>query len=194
MVVLKIRQSWANVGTMPLFRALILDGATYYFVLALTSSLNIVATMNSEVGALHSVVPSTLYLIIEYSSTIPSWTPSMPRCVAVTSRPNSTNSFIICVNVVACNHLMLSLMEAGRRHTSMERPSYSLPRLTTSSIFAPQAPDITNTQSRTLPLSQPRWPTDSNHEQNNLEQNLGTLHEMQPVHDSTVSRVSLEMD
>jgi hypothetical protein len=66
MIVLKVRQSWAHVGTLPLFRALILDGATYYFVIALTFSLNIVATMNSEVGGLHFVVPIALDLIIKY--------------------------------------------------------------------------------------------------------------------------------
>jgi len=50
MIVLKVRQSWSHVGTLPLFRALILHGAAYYLVLALTFSLNIVATMNGEVG------------------------------------------------------------------------------------------------------------------------------------------------
>ena len=55
MIVLKVRQSWSHVGTLPLFRALILDGAAYYLVLALTFSLNIVATMNSEVGWHYSI-------------------------------------------------------------------------------------------------------------------------------------------
>jgi hypothetical protein len=76
---------------------------------------------------------------------------------------------------------MLSLMEAGRRHTSMETLSYSLPRLTTNAIIAPKASDITNThtgQSRTILLSQHHGSTDSNHEQNNLARNMGTLHEM----------------
>jgi hypothetical protein len=54
MIVLKVRSSWTHVGALPLFRALILDGATYYFVLALTFGLNIVATMNNEVSELHS--------------------------------------------------------------------------------------------------------------------------------------------
>lgn len=62
MIVLKVYQSWAHVGTLPLFRALILDGATYYFVLALTCGLNIFATMSSEVGTLRFVVPSALHL------------------------------------------------------------------------------------------------------------------------------------
>jgi hypothetical protein len=50
MIVLKVRQSWTHVGTVPLFRALILGGITYYIVLALAFGFNIVATMNSEVG------------------------------------------------------------------------------------------------------------------------------------------------
>ena len=49
MIILKVRQSWSHVGTLPLFRALILHGAAYYLVLALTFSLSIVATMNSQV-------------------------------------------------------------------------------------------------------------------------------------------------
>ena len=88
-------------------------------------------------------------------------------------------------------------MEAGRRHTSMERLSYSFPRPKTDGIFAPQASDIINTdagQSRTIPLPQHHESTDSNHEQNNLTRNPGTLHEMQPVGGSAALRVSLEMD
>ena len=61
MIVLKVRQSGSHVGALPLFRALILHGAAYYLVLVLTFSLNIVATMNSKVGGLHSIVSGTLY-------------------------------------------------------------------------------------------------------------------------------------
>jgi len=100
------------------------------------------------------------------------------------------------VNVVACNHLVLSLMKAGRP-TAMETISYSLPRPKTDGIFAPQTQDITDTNAgltTAIPLPQHHGSTDSNYQQNNLTRKLGTLHEMQPVNGFIAPRVLLEMD
>ena len=72
----------------------------------------------------------------------------MPRCLAITPSPDHTDSFIICVNVVACNHLMLSLIKAGRRHTTVETLSHSLPRPKTDGMFAPQISGITDAKIR----------------------------------------------
>lgn len=51
MIVLKVLKSWNYVGALPLFQALVLDGAMYYLVIVLTFSLNIVSIMNSEVSS-----------------------------------------------------------------------------------------------------------------------------------------------
>jgi len=53
MIVLKVHKSWTYTRGMPLFRALILDGATYYLVLTLGFGLYTLATMNNEVGWRH---------------------------------------------------------------------------------------------------------------------------------------------
>jgi len=53
MIVLKVRKNWNHVGTMPLFRALVLDGAIYYCVFTLAFSLEFIASMNSDVGVFH---------------------------------------------------------------------------------------------------------------------------------------------
>jgi len=53
MIVLKVRKNWSHVGTMPLFRALVLDGAIYYCVWILAFSFEIIASTKSEVGVLH---------------------------------------------------------------------------------------------------------------------------------------------
>ena len=76
MTFFKVYKSWTLVGTMPLFRALIVDGAIYYFVLAFTFGLDVVANMNSEVSELHPIV-SNRALLTRYSCITPSWTPSM---------------------------------------------------------------------------------------------------------------------
>ena len=53
MIFLRVRKSWSLVRGMPLFRALVLDGAIYYTVFILAFSLDIIASTNSEVGVLH---------------------------------------------------------------------------------------------------------------------------------------------
>lgn len=53
MIVLKMRNSWSYVRTMPLIRALLLDGAIYYFAFVLAFGLEVVANVISEVGDLH---------------------------------------------------------------------------------------------------------------------------------------------
>ena len=52
MIILKIGSNWKHVGTMPLFRALVLDGVIYYFVFIVAFSLEIIAKTSSEVGLL----------------------------------------------------------------------------------------------------------------------------------------------
>jgi len=49
MIVLKVRKNWNHVRTMPLLRALVLDGAIYYCVFVLAFALEIIASMNSDV-------------------------------------------------------------------------------------------------------------------------------------------------
>lgn len=53
MVILKVRKSRNNIRSMPLFRALLLDGTIYYAVFILAFSLDIIASANSKVGVLH---------------------------------------------------------------------------------------------------------------------------------------------
>jgi hypothetical protein len=53
MTFLKVRKSWAHVGGMPLFRALVLDGAIYYCIFIFVFSLDAIAITKSEVGVLH---------------------------------------------------------------------------------------------------------------------------------------------
>lgn len=53
MTILKVRNSWKHVGTMPLLRALILDGAIYYCVFIFAYGLNLFASAMNEVGVLH---------------------------------------------------------------------------------------------------------------------------------------------
>jgi len=66
----KVCQSWVHVGSMPLFRALLVNGATAYFVLALTFGLDIVANTNNEVGGFHLMV-SNAPLLMRYSFITP---------------------------------------------------------------------------------------------------------------------------
>lgn len=91
---------------------------------------------------------------------------------------------------------MLSLIKAGRRHTTVETLSHSLPRPKTDGMFAPQISGITDANIRlpkTIQLLQHHATSDSNYQQDNLRRKLGTLHEMQPVDSVTAPRVSLEM-
>ena len=93
--------------------------------------------------------------------------------------PDHTNSLAVCVAVVACNHLMLSLKEAsGRPSTSMETVSYSFSR-PTNVIFADQASDVTCAyvdQLQTVPLPKHNGSTNWDHQQNKLGQELDTAH------------------
>jgi len=50
MIILKVRQTWKHLGSMPLFRALVLDGTTYYCVFVLAFSLDSAASAGTEVG------------------------------------------------------------------------------------------------------------------------------------------------
>ena len=141
------------------------------------------------------MVSGALYLIIK-SALLSHRGHEVCRCLAIAPCPDHTDSFCICVNAVACNHLTLSLVKAGR-HTSMETLSNSISRPKTDGVFPPQTSDITDTNaglSKAIPLPQHHGSTHSNYQRNNLTQELGKLHEVQPVNSSTAPRVLLEMD
>lgn len=70
MIIIKAYQSWVQLGPMPLFRTLVLDGATYYIVFILAFCLEIVANSNNLVGPLHFTVSSEP-LLIGYSFILP---------------------------------------------------------------------------------------------------------------------------
>jgi hypothetical protein len=70
MTFVSVFKSWARVSAMPLFRALVVDGAIFYFVLALTFGLDIVAYMNDEVGGFRPIV-FTAALLMRCSFIIP---------------------------------------------------------------------------------------------------------------------------
>jgi len=53
MILLKMRKSWNHVRGMPILRALVGDGAIYYFVFIFTFGLGVIASTNSEVGLFH---------------------------------------------------------------------------------------------------------------------------------------------
>jgi len=59
-----------HVGPMPLFRALVVDGATYYLIFILAFALEIVANSSDVVGRPHFIV-SNSPLLIGYSFIIP---------------------------------------------------------------------------------------------------------------------------
>jgi len=104
-----------------------------------------------------------------------------------------TNSVVICVSVVACNHLMLSLREAAGYPTSLEPLSYSLSQPTADLILIPRVFGGTHScddLSQEVPL--PKHGV-LNHARDNLGRKLGTWHEMQPSSGSAV-RGSPEMD
>jgi len=110
----------------------------------------------------------------------------MWRCHAITLYPDRANSFAVCVGVVACNHLVLSLREGAHGPTSMARAT-SFPRRTTGVVFAAQSSNATlsyvdQLQTISLPKS-----TDWNRKQGNLGQKQGTWHEMRPSRGSRMS-------
>lgn len=117
----------------------------------------------------------------------------MWRCLAIAQYPDHTDSLVICVNVVICDYLILSLREAGGRATS--RKPVSNPRYPSDVIFATQASDITNTygtRSKKIPLQQHDVSTDCDQEELPQTHKLSAWHEMQPVRSST-TRVLFEV-
>ena len=102
--------------------------------------------------------------------------------------PDHPNSLVICVNVIACNHLILSLKEAGGCVTS------SKPIPPSDVVFATQTSDMTHTydtRSKAISLPQHDVSTDWDIEIHQTPK-LGAWHEMQPVRGST-TRVSFEV-
>ena len=75
MIIIKVSRSWVHVGPMPLFQALVLDGATFYLVFIIAFSLAMVANANDVVCRFYLTVSNT-HSLIEYSFIIPSWIPS----------------------------------------------------------------------------------------------------------------------
>ena len=75
MTLFNVCKRWTHVGTLPLFRSLLVHGAISYLFLTLTFGLDIVAYTNSKVGIFRPIVPSAP-LHMRYSFIIPLWTPS----------------------------------------------------------------------------------------------------------------------
>jgi len=53
MIIFKAYQSWVHLGPMPIFRALVLDGATYYLIFILAYTLQLIGRMSNVVCMLH---------------------------------------------------------------------------------------------------------------------------------------------
>jgi hypothetical protein len=180
MIILKVRQSWLFVGATRLLRALLLYGAAYYFALALAFGLHILASMSSEVGNLHlDRVRLTLTRGIQLY--YPIVDTKCVRTLEVTSYPDHTNSFVIFVGVVACNHLMLSLREEALEHPTSMGLLPPLPPRTMDVVFPPQAPGVTHTysdRSQNIPLYKRGASTAWNDEQVNMRRTQVTWHEM----------------
>jgi hypothetical protein len=180
MVFFKIRKNWTHAGSTPLLRALLLHGAAYYLVLSLTFGLAIIASMSNEVRG-HHLLAFNRPLPAGYSFTIPWWTPSMWQCLAVLQYPDRVNSVAVCVGVVACNHLMLSLREEVQNRPTLMGPlSSSYGRSTTGLVFAAKASNATSSDADQLQTISLPGSTDRKGKQPNLGQKLGTWHEMQP--------------
>ena len=71
MIIIKVCQSWVHLGPMPLLRAFVLDGATYYLVFIIAFSLEMFANTNDVVCRLYFTVSNSPSLI-GYSFIIPS--------------------------------------------------------------------------------------------------------------------------
>ena len=166
MVVFKVRKNWTLAGPTPLLRALLNHGAAYYLVLALAFALQIIASMTNEVGG-HHPIKSNKALPVGYSFTTPWWTPSMWRCLAIAQYPDRTNSFAVCVGVVACNHMMLSLKEVLSGPVLTE-PSISVSRHTTGVVFAARASNTTLSYTDQLQTISLTKSTDSEHTQHKV--------------------------
>ena len=195
MIIIKVSRSWVHLGPMPLFRALVLDGATYYLVFIIAFSLDMFANTNDTVCRLYLTV-SNRHSLVEYSFIIPSWIPRTWKYLQVGLYSDQTNSVVVSMNVVACNHLMLSLRKAAN---SREPPSQSLTvatRPTTDVKSIPQASDVTSSYDDRSETPQPTEYDESavwNHKQGNLEQKPSEWHEMKSS-DGSTARVLLEMD
>ena len=198
MIIIKVYQSWVHVGPMPLFRALVLDGATYYLLFIIIFSLAMVANANDVVCRFYPTVSNT-HSVIEYSFIIPSWIPSTWQYPQVGLYSDQTNRVAISMNVVACNHLMLSLRKAANSPNSREPPSQSLSvatRPTTDLTFIPQASGVTYSHDDRSETPRPAEYDESavwSHKQSNQEQKPSEWHEMKSPDDPT-ARVLLEMD
>jgi len=110
--------------------------------------------------------------------------------------PIVDTNLVICVTVVACNHLVLSLKEAASRPTSTEplSISHSLSRRTTSVILVSQASGVTDSyDDRSQTISLAERDASTNWKQSDVEQKAGTSYETQSSSGST-ARVSFEMD
>ena len=70
MIILKVGKIWIHVGATPLLRALIMDGAAYYFAFCVAFGLDLVANMSNEVGGSITTAFNTC-LFMRYSSIIP---------------------------------------------------------------------------------------------------------------------------
>ena len=114
----------------------------------------------------------------------------MCRCLAVAPYPEHTNSLAMCLNVIACNHLILSLNKAGgppMKPLLFSRHPSDI-ALTTSDIAY-----IYPNRSNTILPSQRDVSTHWNHGQTNLTLTLDGWHETQRVHGTTVG-ASLEVN
>jgi len=49
MIIFKVQRSWRHVGPLPLFRALVVDGATYYLIFILAFVLELIANASDVV-------------------------------------------------------------------------------------------------------------------------------------------------
>lgn len=96
----------------------------------------------------------------------------------------------MCLNVIACNHLILSLREAGGPSTSMKPLSGS--RYLSDIAFTTSEIEYAYPNRSILP-SQRDLSTDWNHGQTKLTRNLSAWTEMQGIHGVTVG-LSLEVN
>ena len=198
MIIIKVSRSWVHLGPMPLFRAFVLDGAIYYLVFIIAFSLDMVANTNDVVCRFYLTV-SNRHSLVEYSFIIPSWIPSTWKYLHVGLYSDRTNSVVVSMNVVACNHLMLSLRKAANSPNSREPPSQLLTvatRPTTDVKFISQASDVTSSYDDRSEAPQPAEYDESavwNDKQGNPEQTPSEWHEMK-TSDGSTARVLLEMD
>jgi hypothetical protein len=63
MIVIRVYRVWKHVGSIPLFRTLVLDGATYYVIFMLAFALEIIANTSNVVSRLYFTVSNRPLLI-----------------------------------------------------------------------------------------------------------------------------------